>query len=209
MQVRVFTIPMDGEGNDAVDELNVFLRSQKVLSVEKVAVVDRGRHFWSLCIEYLPRRLSESTSPATAAHGDANRPRIDYREILTKDEFDRYSQLRALREQLAEAEAVPVYTILTNAQLADLARTVPQTKTALAAIEGLGPAKLERYGEPLLALLRTLPAWSDAEKTKVGCEIPFNRQSYVFKPPWPLAEVDAELKVAADGILQMCGGVSK
>lgn len=157
MQVRVFTIPMDGEGSDAVDELDVFLRSQKVLSVEKVAVIDHGRHFWSLCIEYLPRRPAETGTPGTIAHGDANRPRIDYREILTQAEFDRYSKLRTLRKQLADAEAVPVYTILTNSQLADLARTVPQTKTALGAIDGLGPAKLERYGEPLLALLRTMP----------------------------------------------------
>ncbi len=35
MQVRVFTIPMDGDP-DAIEELNAFLRGQKVLSVEKV-----------------------------------------------------------------------------------------------------------------------------------------------------------------------------
>jgi type I restriction enzyme M protein len=37
-------------------------------------------------------------------------------------------------------------------------------------------------------------AWIDHEKTKVGYEIPFNRHFYVFKPPRPLAEIDAELK---------------
>jgi len=36
-------------------------------------------------------------------------------------------------------------------------------------------------------------AWIDAEKTKVGYEIPFNRHFYVFEPPRPLAEIDAEL----------------
>jgi len=41
MQVRVFTIPMDGDP-DAIEDLNVFLRGQHVLSVEKVAVVDHG-----------------------------------------------------------------------------------------------------------------------------------------------------------------------
>ena len=35
-------------------------------------------------------------------------------------------------------------------------------------------------------------AWIDAEKTKVGYEIPFNRHFYVFEPPRPLAEIDAE-----------------
>lgn len=36
-------------------------------------------------------------------------------------------------------------------------------------------------------------AWIDHEKTKIGYEIPFNRHFYVFEPPRPLAEIDAEL----------------
>jgi type I restriction enzyme M protein len=48
-------------------------------------------------------------------------------------------------------------------------------------------------------------AWIDAEKTKVGYEIPFNRHFYVFKPPRPLAEIDAELKGVTDRILSMIG----
>ena len=39
-------------------------------------------------------------------------------------------------------------------------------------------------------------AWIDHEKTKVGYEIPFNRHFYVFKPPRPLAEIDADLKAS-------------
>jgi hypothetical protein len=34
-------------------------------------------------------------------------------------------------------------------------------------------------------------------------EIPFNRHFYVFKPPSPLAEIDAELKGVTDRILAM------
>ena len=51
-------------------------------------------------------------------------------------------------------------------------------------------------------------AWIDADKTKVGYEIPFNRHFYVFKPPRPLAEIDAELKGVTDRILTMIGGLS-
>jgi type I restriction enzyme M protein len=52
-------------------------------------------------------------------------------------------------------------------------------------------------------------AWIDHEKTKVGYEIPFNRHFYVFKPPRPLAEIDAELKTVTDRILEMIGSLSK
>ena len=52
-------------------------------------------------------------------------------------------------------------------------------------------------------------AWIDDEKTKIGYEIPFNRHFYVFKPPRPLAEIDAELKTVTDRILGMIGGLTK
>ena len=51
-------------------------------------------------------------------------------------------------------------------------------------------------------------AWIDPDKTKVGYEIPFNRHFYVFKPPRPLAEIDAELKGVTARILAMIGGLT-
>jgi type I restriction enzyme M protein len=52
-------------------------------------------------------------------------------------------------------------------------------------------------------------AWIDHEKTKIGYEIPFNRHFYVFQPPRPLAEIDAELKGVTDRILTLIGGLTK
>jgi type I restriction enzyme M protein len=49
----------------------------------------------------------------------------------------------------------------------------------------------------------------DHEKTKIGNEIPFNRHFHVFKPPRPLAEIDAELKGVTDRILTMIEGLTK
>lgn len=54
-------------------------------------------------------------------------------------------------------------------------------------------------------------AWIDESKTDeldgevgiVGFEIPFNRHFYVFKPPRPLEEIDADLKACTDRIKQM------
>ncbi|MES0134743.1 type I restriction-modification system subunit M [Mesorhizobium sp. M0016] len=51
-------------------------------------------------------------------------------------------------------------------------------------------------------------AWIDHEKTKVGYEIPFNRHFYVFEPPRPLADIDADLKQVTDRILTMIGELS-
>ena len=36
-------------------------------------------------------------------------------------------------------------------------------------------------------------AWIDHTKTKIGYEIPFTRHFYVYTPPRPLAEIDADI----------------
>ena len=51
-------------------------------------------------------------------------------------------------------------------------------------------------------------AWIDHDKTKVGYEIPFNRHFYVFEPPRPLAEIDADLKRSMDRIKLMIEGLA-
>lgn len=59
-------------------------------------------------------------------------------------------------------------------------------------------------------------AWIDEYKTDeqdgevgiVGFEIPFNRHFYVFTPPRPLEEIDADLKACTDRIKQMIEGLS-
>ncbi|SDX22733.1 type I restriction enzyme M protein [Albimonas donghaensis] len=46
-------------------------------------------------------------------------------------------------------------------------------------------------------------AWVDEDKTRVGYEIPFNRNFYVFEPPRPLEEIDAELDAVTANIRRM------
>jgi type I restriction enzyme M protein len=51
-------------------------------------------------------------------------------------------------------------------------------------------------------------AWIDAEKTRVGYEIPFNRYFYVFDPPRPLAMIDADLAQVTTRIKAMIEGLA-
>ncbi|QIP84516.1 SAM-dependent DNA methyltransferase [Streptomyces sp. Tu 2975] len=52
-------------------------------------------------------------------------------------------------------------------------------------------------------------AWIDHTKTKLGYEIPFTRHFYVYKPPRPLAEIDAELKSLEAEIQALLGEVTE
>ena len=51
-------------------------------------------------------------------------------------------------------------------------------------------------------------AWIDYAKTKIGYEIPFTRHFYVYTPPRPLAEIDAELRDLESQIQKLLGEVT-
>jgi DNA helicase-2/ATP-dependent DNA helicase PcrA len=63
--------------------------------------------------------------------------------------------LRAWRRKRAEADGVPAYVVFNDRTLAALAERRPRSRGELLAVEGIGPAKLDRYGEELLGLLAT------------------------------------------------------
>jgi DNA helicase-2/ATP-dependent DNA helicase PcrA len=62
-------------------------------------------------------------------------------------------QLREWRTLTAQATKMPAYTVFTDATLQALAEIRPKTLADLAKISGVGPIKLTRYGEEILALL--------------------------------------------------------
>ena len=49
----------------------------------------------------------------------------------------------------------------------------------------------------------------DGHVGRVGYEIPFNRNFYVFQPPRTLRAIDTDLKTVTDRILAMIGGLTK
>jgi DNA helicase-2/ATP-dependent DNA helicase PcrA len=66
--------------------------------------------------------------------------------------------LKEWRLARARADEVPAYVVFNDRTLAELAAQTPRTIAELAAIPGIGPAKLERYGPELLARIADLAA---------------------------------------------------
>ena len=71
-----------------------------------------------------------------------------------------FVQLRDLRKSIAQAEAVPVYTVFTNEQLAAMVRARVTTRAGLGKIDGVGEARIEKYGPRVLPVL--VAAWGAA-----------------------------------------------
>jgi ATP-dependent DNA helicase RecQ len=65
-----------------------------------------------------------------------------------------FEDLKALRRQLANARGVPAYIVFSDASLLAMAAARPQTEAELLNVSGVGPKKLESYGEPFLEVLR-------------------------------------------------------
>lgn len=73
--------------------------------------------------------------------------------MLTPEQFQVFSRLRDWRKAMAEKEGVPVYVVLTNEQLARMVQNKTDSKAGLKEIDGVGDARVEKYGEDLLGLL--------------------------------------------------------
>ena len=79
----------------------------------------------------------------------------------------------------------------------------PQTDSALRDTENVPLAEDVQTYFKREVLPHAPDAWIDTDKTKVGYEIPFNRQFYVFEPPRALADIDADLKLVTNRIKTM------
>jgi DNA helicase II / ATP-dependent DNA helicase PcrA len=64
-----------------------------------------------------------------------------------------FDELRAWRAERAKADEVPAYVVFHNTTLAEIADRRPRTLAELGRIAGVGPAKLERYGDGVLDAL--------------------------------------------------------
>lgn len=64
-----------------------------------------------------------------------------------------FERLRAWRKGRADEESVPAFVVFTDATLQLIAEHRPTTPEALMRINGIGRAKLERYGEDVLAVV--------------------------------------------------------
>jgi ATP-dependent DNA helicase RecQ len=68
----------------------------------------------------------------------------------------RFAALKAWRAEVARAHNLPAYVIFHDATLVAIAARAPRQVTDLHDINGIGTAKLERYGEEVMRVVRTV-----------------------------------------------------
>jgi len=109
------------------------------------------------------------------------------------------SELKAILEALSERDD--------TADICTDAKGRPEPDTELRDTESV-PLKEDIEAYFLREVLPHVPdAWIDHSKTKIGYEIPLNRHFYVYQPPRPLDEIEAEMKALEQEIAELLGGL--
>lgn len=69
------------------------------------------------------------------------------------EDVDLFEALRAWRQEVATATDKPAYTVLVDETLRAIARARPTSAAELARVRGIGPAKIDKFGPALLAIV--------------------------------------------------------
>ena len=93
------------------------------------------------------------TRGATASRGA---PPADVELVASAADGRVLERLRALRTTIAREEKVPAYVVFTDRTLLEMAVRRPRSPYALGEIRGVGPAKIDKYGERFLELLKSV-----------------------------------------------------
>ena len=115
MQLKSFIIPvLSPERNEG--DVNSFLRSHRVLRIERHLVNDDTGAYWAVLVEYAEDGHAESARPSHRR--DNNKEDFN----LSSEEQERYEHYRKVRNEVSMKKGVPPYVIFTNQELAILAR---------------------------------------------------------------------------------------
>lgn len=149
MKLKFFTInALEPQADQQV--LDDFCSRHRLVSVEKQLIEHDDFCFWSVCVSYL-----DAVPVAGKLNKAVNkRAQIDYREVLGEADFFVYAKLRDVRKDISESEGIPVYGIFSNAQLAEMVKSRIVSLKKMGEISGVGEAKLDKYGQRFLAILK-------------------------------------------------------
>jgi ATP-dependent DNA helicase RecQ len=99
-------------------------------------------------VALLSLRLPSAKEPRVKRSARASSPVLP----MSEEDHAVREQLRALRMRLAKEGGQPAYTIFDNRTLDEITQRKPRTADELLAVPGIGPARLERYGDAILSL---------------------------------------------------------
>lgn len=125
-------------GEQVEEELNRFLRSHRVLQLERHFVSEQGG-YWAMLVEYA------DGDPIAEAPPQGRRERRDPTSDLDEDEKVRFNAYRDVRKELSQQRGIPPYLVFTNDELAILARLPVVNEETIKGLKGIAPQRMKDY----------------------------------------------------------------
>ena len=94
------------------------------------------------------REAAAAKRPSALPAGAARTP-----VVVAAGDVAMLEALKQWRRDRAKTDGVPAYVVFHDATLAAIAERRPRSHVALLQIPGVGPAKIDRYGDDVLALV--------------------------------------------------------
>ena len=143
-------------------ELNNFLKSHRIINVEKRLIDGERGTGWVFLVEYTENEGGKSAYTMSS--------KVDWRDVLNPSQFAVYDFLRKTRKEIGDKTKIPLYGILSNEQLALMAQNPPKTKEDFLKIKGVNEQKCRQFGEIFLsAIQKALLTTEEAEKVVSTC----------------------------------------
>ena len=95
-------------------ELNNFLKSHRIINVEKRLIDGERGTGWVFLVEYTDVEGGKSAYTMSS--------KVDWRDVLNPSQFAVYDFLRKTRKEIGDKTKIPLYGIFSNEQLALMAQ---------------------------------------------------------------------------------------
>ena len=110
-----------------------------------------------------------------------------------------FETLRKLRYEISKEESVPAYVIFSDAALRQMETERPMSDTELLAIDGVGKAKLEKYGEAFIKVIQDFQKAKGTKKKKVATT--YKETLELYKNGLTVAEIAQKRKLGLSTIM--------
>ncbi len=130
----------------------------KSITYKKATITEEGHDPDDKALDTVWIRSNLADPPAKRTRTKSVAPGPDSRTRavapLNPQAEELFEQLRTWRTEQARPTKTPAFMILADTVMRSIANANPQNLTALNAISGMGPSKVDRYGSAILAICR-------------------------------------------------------
>ncbi len=155
MKVKVFNIrPHELYLEYDQQLVNEFLDSVEVIETA-ISFVNERVDYWSMIIQYDEKNEPEPQSENIEFERPSTIKTKYSRSHLNEEELEMAKKIKQWRDEKASEASLPVYMILSNADIYSAIKEMPIDFLELYSVYGFGRKKIEKYGKEIISMLHS------------------------------------------------------